>query len=522
MASLVFTSPTSPSTFWDENPRSPNSWTARSFTTLQPSDSPSQALFPKHSQASLLRANRTENGHIIPRPHKPPALRKPVNAQSSIKRNFHFLIFGALLHISIIVLTTMLVLILTAATSQPRKHIHPAYYIGAMLSFAASLTSAVAIYVRYNERKRPPASEETFFPATAPTHNNNNIELGHLPSHPPPPTTFHALALDNSNWNGGANESRHPLRSIILTRNPLTTVSARLAGSNNQPRTLLDTDTLPAHGTHHSHNEQQQRDSSGGTAAAIQRFLDHEIQRQDAVKRRISAWLRGITSTPDVRVREPRSSSPAAAAAPSSRRRHRPPLRSPPPPPPPQSSPATPATRERTTEPPTPRDPARLKELEQEIESYLGIPAPPLAGQASPTGDPGLGGRGERRMEGREREVENIDYDLLPPAIPRPGARGRDPMLSDPVTVVWAPENRRRGVGERGAEEEAGGARSGIGAVSARAREAGGDVEMGLGERGKDGYEETRVGKGVDGERGAVIPAGVGEKGKGWRGVRFW
>lgn len=125
-------------------------------------------------------------------------------------------------------------------------------------------------------------------------------------------------------------------------------------------------------------------------------------------------------------------------------------------------------------------------------------------------------------MEGREREVENIDYDLLPPAIPRPGARGRDPMLSDPVTVVWAPENRRRGVGERGAEEEAGGARSGIGAVSARAREAGGDVEMGLGERGKDGYEETRVGKGVDGERGAVIPAGVGEKGKGWRGVRFW
>ncbi|KAL8912680.1 MAG: hypothetical protein Q9172_007462, partial [Xanthocarpia lactea] len=408
MASPVLAVPTSPSIF-DRNLPSPNSWAARSFTTLQPSDSPSQALFPKHSQASLLLAARTDNTHTIGALQGPPTVTQHRRQLSFAKRNLYFILLTALLHISIILLSVMLVLIITATTSNPRKHINPSYYVGIMLSVATGMISAILIYNKYNERNRTLLSEAL----QSPTSPTQNIELGHLP---PPMTAFHGVV---SNWEEPL--SRHPLRSIMVSRNPPITASARIAGSTNRPHALDDMNLPPSllHYAQHQQPQQQNRDSTS-TAAALQRFLEHEIQRQQAVKRRISAWLHGVI-----------------------------PLPSPPNHPPPTKSPPIPTPHPSPIEPRTPRDPVRLAELNKEIEIYLGFPAPPLPGEGNPYKEWGVEDEqvvssegGSVREAGTEKQDEEtktgtgIDYSTLPPAIPRLGATGRDPMLSDPITVV--------------------------------------------------------------------------------------
>ncbi|KAI4241439.1 MAG: hypothetical protein L6R42_011280, partial [Xanthoria sp. 1 TBL-2021] len=270
MASPVLTVPTAPSVF-DLDPRSPNSWTARSFTTLLPSDSPSQALFPKHSQASLLLAARTDNAHTVRPSQIPPLAIQHTRQHPFAKRNLHLILSAALLHISIIVLTTLLVLIITAATSNPPRRINPSYYLGIILSVAASVASVILIYIKYIERQRPSLNEDLRSP-TSPNHNDNNIELGHLPE---PVTTFRGAV---SNWEEQEHRFRGPRRSIVVSRIPLTTASARIAGSNNGSRALEDVNLAPEPTMHAQHD--RQRDSTS-TAAALQRFLENELQRQE-------------------------------------------------------------------------------------------------------------------------------------------------------------------------------------------------------------------------------------------------
>ncbi|KAL8861600.1 MAG: hypothetical protein Q9178_002125 [Gyalolechia marmorata] len=487
MASPVLAVPTSPSIF-DRNLPSLNSWAARSFTTLQPSDSPSQALFPKHSQASLLLAARIDNTHTIGALQGPPTVTQHSRQLSFAKRNLCFILFTALLHISIILLSVMLVLVITATTSNPRKHINPSYYVGIMLSVAAGTISAILIYNKYNERSRTLLSEALQSP-TSPTHN---IELGHLP---PPMTTFHGVV---SNWEEPL--SRHPLRSIMVSRNPLTTASARIAGSINRPHVLDDINLPPSLLPYAQH---QQNHDSTSTAAALQRFLEHELQRQQAIKRRISAWLHGVI-----------------------------PLPSPPNHPPPAQPPSISTPHASPIEPRTPRDPVRLAELNKEIEIYLGFPAPPLPGEGNPYKQWGVEDEqavssegGSIREAGTEKQDEEtktetgIDYSTLPPAIPRLGARGRDPMLSDPITVVHVgPMREVVGNGQRGSrmkEEElrdlGNGDGVGVGVVQGREE--------------RDSFAERWLGKvvrGVDVER-RVGPAVAGGRRTGKeKGGRRW
>ncbi|KAI4280010.1 MAG: hypothetical protein L6R38_004791 [Xanthoria sp. 2 TBL-2021] len=392
MASPVLTVPTAPSVF-DLDPRSPNSWTARSFTTLLPSDSPSQALFPKHSQASLLLAARTDNAHTVRPPQIPPLAIQHTRQHSFVKRNLHFILSAALLHISIVVLTTLLVLIITAATSNPPKRINPSYYLGIILSVAASVASVILIYIKYIERQGPSLNEDPGSP-TSPTHNDNNIELGHLPA---PVTTFRG-AISNSEEQ--EHRFRDPRRSIVVSRIPLTTASARIAGSNNGPRALEDVNLAPEPTMHTQYD--RQRDSTS-TAAALQRFLENELQRQEKVRRRISTWLRGVP---------PPAPPPIQSSAPTY------------PPPPITSLPPRPPKHKA-------RDPIRLAELDKEIEAYLGFPAPTLfVAEARKEID------GETETVDEDDDEEEIDYGNLPPAIPRDGARSRRPMLSDPITVL--------------------------------------------------------------------------------------
>ncbi|KAL8854490.1 MAG: hypothetical protein Q9221_000761 [Calogaya cf. arnoldii] len=361
MASSVLTTPCTPSVF-DPDPRSPNSWTARSFTTLLPSDSPSQAMFPKHSQASLLLAARTDNTHTV----RPPAVAAPLVLRqhrqvSFAKRNLHFILAATLLQVSMIVLTALLVLIITAATSDPRKHIHPSYYLGVMLSIATSVASIILIYIKYKGRQKSSANEVPF----SPTSNYNTIELGHIPS---------------------------PF--------PVTTASAQLAGSNNRHRDAEGVNIATEHEPYTQQrqpHQQDQQENATSTAAAIQRFLENELKRQERVKRRIRTWLRGVP--PSLPVQSPSSFPPPRVSS-------------------------LPNRQQRV-------NPLRLAELDQEIENYLGFPAPTLY-----IAEAGKEVEATKELDKDIDTVHEIDYEKLPPAIPRPGARGRKPMLSDPITVL--------------------------------------------------------------------------------------
>ncbi|KAL8884485.1 MAG: hypothetical protein Q9215_007480, partial [Flavoplaca cf. flavocitrina] len=405
MASPILTAPNSPSVF-DQDPRSPNSWTARSFTTLLPSDSPSQALFPKHSQASLYLAARTDYARTIRPPQIPPLAIHPDRQPTFIKRNLDFILSAAVLHSSMIVLTTLLVLIITAATGKPRKRINPSYYLGILLSVAAGLASVILIYIKYNERQRSSSTGVLQSPVSQ-HYNDNNIELGRLA---PLLTTVRGAV---SNWEEQDLQSHNPLHAFMVSRIPLTTASARIAGSNNRPRGLEEVDLNPEP-TPYTQSRHRQHDSTS-TAAALQRFLENELQRQEKIKRRISAWLRGVsTPTPPVE-----SSAPKYPPPPVPSTFHRPPQ------------------RKRIG------NPARLAELDKEIESYLGFAPPPsIIGQLEEKHD-----RKAEKSNGNEHgeDEEEIDYDTLPPAVPRQGATGRRPMLSDPITVLHVGPMRQKG-----------------------------------------------------------------------------
>ncbi|KAI4121849.1 MAG: hypothetical protein LQ338_006130, partial [Usnochroma carphineum] len=334
---------------------------AKSFTTLRPSDSPSQVQFPKQSQASLLLGAQTERPHTAPARKQQPIVRKQKWQACFLARNFRFLALAILFHISVIIVTTLLVLIITAATSHPRKHIRPGYYIGVMVSFASGLASIVTGYVGWNERNLHSSASE----AKAPDVNIlNRAELGLAPSAFPPG----AHPIDNlqavvSNWEpSAAGAPPHRLRAFMASRNnALPSASARLAGSNNRhPFTTtaatqgIELQSLHHH--HHQHDQQQQQQlhpqhNNDDTTAALEleRFIAHELRRQDLIRRRIKAWLAGIHHCSAL---APPSSLQSACNG------HQPDI--------------TGVTR-------IPPDPARLAALDAEIEAYLGVPPPPLA-----------------------------------------------------------------------------------------------------------------------------------------------
>ncbi|CAO1598344.1 hypothetical protein XANCAGTX0491_002113 [Xanthoria calcicola] len=287
----------------------------------------------------------------------------------------------------------MLVLIITAATSNPRKRINPTYYLGIVLSVTAGVASVILIYVKYMDRQTS-SLNKNLRPSTLSTHNVNNFELGHRHA---PITTFRGAV---SKWEEQDDQFHDPRRSIRVARIPLTTAAARIAGSNSDPSELEGTN-MAAESTLHISPDRQHDSTS--TAAALQRFLENELQRQENVKRSIIAWLRGVFPSPI-----PPSSKPSA------------PRLTPPP---------VPSLLPRPTKS-NARDPIRLAELDKEIEAYLGYPAPTLL--VAETGK-GI----DRETETLDEDDEGgIDYETLPPAIPRDGASSRRTMLSDPITVL--------------------------------------------------------------------------------------
>ncbi|KAI4185680.1 MAG: hypothetical protein LQ346_005850, partial [Caloplaca aetnensis] len=457
--------PPSPSAF-SHQPRSANSWTARTFTTLQPSDSPSQAQFPKHSQASLLLQSRRQQHGPAPQ-SKQQATVKSKKAQTSfLVRNLLFVGLAAVFHISLIAVTTLLVLIITAATATPRRRIQPGYWIGVILSFASGLASIIITYVKWNERKINLSTDEN---AQQPDANNaaSQAELGLTPSAFPrsPVEDIRAVV---SNWgpSAAALGAPHHIRALLAHRNPLASASARIAGSNNRPQITND-QGIEMQSLHP--DPDRQHPAVNNTAIELQRFLDHELERQEAIRRRIGTWLKHIPLAQQ-QIPQPSlaSTSEEATLARTAERA-------------PQQRPH----RQRRNQRPhlfvigddpdvtrIPANPARLAEIEAEIEAYLGHPPPPLPvpvvmapqhqhhreqqhyhqqqhhqhqlehqqqhQQEHHHQHPHHQQKEQERPPSIENGIENgIDYAALPPAVPRPGATARDPVRSDPTTVVY-------------------------------------------------------------------------------------
>ncbi|KAL8966429.1 MAG: hypothetical protein Q9197_005989, partial [Variospora fuerteventurae] len=295
-------SPASPSAPFHD-PISPNSWTARSFTTLQPSDSPSQAHFPKHSQASLLLKTRTTRSRPIHEPHHQPTTKTQEQRRSFLARNFRFIALTALFHLSLIVTTAMVVLIITSATSKPRKRIQPGYYIGLILSFASGLASIIAGYVKWQERKTRPSTTNAAAEVPHHHHSIHAMERG-----PPSFALVPHSPIDDLQAvvNGGdpaLGSHNHHLRALMASRNTLPSASARIAGSTNKPRTTIAANGIELESLHHHrhpHPPPQQEEhhtiptTANDATLELRRFLDHELQRQEIIKHRICTWLRSL------------------------------------------------------------------------------------------------------------------------------------------------------------------------------------------------------------------------------------
>ncbi|KAL8690656.1 MAG: hypothetical protein Q9218_003950 [Villophora microphyllina] len=216
---------------------------------------------------------------------------------SFVRRNIWIILLGLAFHSSLIVLTTMLVLIIQAAISKPPKYINRGFFIGLMLSFGTCFMSMVLIYMKYSERKRSRHRTEGL---------GINLEALNEPEPALPqlntaPRDIDALRTVIRNWEHGAQPTQQDLRSMMVSRNQPSAV-ANVAGDNNNIRANthcrrvivpdnegnIELQTLPS--------PHQPLPHIPDTAIELQRFLDHELQRQEAIKRRISNWLQGIST----------------------------------------------------------------------------------------------------------------------------------------------------------------------------------------------------------------------------------
>ncbi|KAL8660133.1 MAG: hypothetical protein Q9202_006789 [Teloschistes flavicans] len=427
-------------------------------------------------------------------PHLPGTRRNhPVTAEqmtevSFVKRHLWTILLGLIFNMSLVILTTMLVLIIQAAISKPPKYINRGYFIGLMLAFGTCFMTIVLLYVKYSERTRQKHKPQGLGIKLVPM---NEPELALPPSHPVPRDDIERIQALIDNWQHGHPPERHDLRSILALRHQPSAI-AHVAGATNNNHPHLP---CPHHHHHHAPHPlspthaielqplppappQRPAPAIPATARDLQRFLDHELQRQEAIKRRIRNWLQGISTTHDSSTYPPRRDSlvplpllkhrtevPRLMDVPAHRRKGS------------GASAFSGGLKAERTKADgmgrqgrrIPPDPVRLREIDQEIETYLGIPAPPLRfAHAVPAASEcafgeeqgpriraeGLGLRLHERQrdgfdirpghsvsfsigDGEEEEEEGrIDYNYLPPAIPRPGARARDPVPSDPITVV--------------------------------------------------------------------------------------
>ncbi|KAL8896382.1 MAG: hypothetical protein Q9207_007730, partial [Kuettlingeria erythrocarpa] len=479
--------PPSPSAFSLQS-RSANSWTARTFTTLQPSDSPSQAQFPKHSQASLLlqsrRQQQQQHGPAPQSKQQTTNVKSKKAPTSFLVRNLLFVGLAALFHISLIAVTTLLVLIITAATATPRKPINPGIWIGVILSFASGLASIIVTYVKWNERKINLSITNSDDAQQTDANNNNTAnqaELGLTPSAFPRSPMGEDIRAVVSNWGPSApalGGAPYHIRALLAHGNPLPSASARIAGSNNRPR-VTNEQGIEMQSLHPDPDPERQHPAVNNTAIELQRFLDHELERQEAIRRRIGTWLMHIPLAQQQQEQPPSLASTTEESALA-------------------------GTTERAPRRPTnhhqrhhhhhrqrffeagddpdvtriPADPARLAEIEAEIEAYLGHPPPPLGLSVGVVmGPQQQREQREQREQQREQrehhhqqqqqpeerppsvdsidkpiEIDNtgIDYAGLPPAVPRPGAKARDPIRSDPTTVVYVGPMIEEGVNGKG------------------------------------------------------------------------
>ncbi|KAL9602744.1 MAG: hypothetical protein Q9219_001587 [cf. Caloplaca sp. 3 TL-2023] len=386
--------PQSPSAIL-HSPISPNSWTVRSFTTLRPSDSPSQAQFPKQSQGSLLLGTQTpgKRTHNSGRKKIPETTEQHQQQQQQVPfpvGDRKCIVCAVLFQLSLLGITTMLALIIQAASSKPPKHIQPSYYIIMIVACTIATVSMIIGCTRWKERKATTGeTSRRNQRAIAPNQTELGLALSPLPTGCFP----QALLANGGDWGephaNPAPVGSYHMRALMADRcNPQPAAPAHVAGPSNRqfhPSGQTDQEeavAAVAGGLELGSFRHQQRHlhlSATPTALQLQHLLAAEYERQELLQRHVSAWLQNVSPAAVTAAQgQAFLSPPAPSPSPPPTR----PLSSPGPPPPPppperklhylysQRSKASFGTS------PVPSNPAHLAQLDREGEANLGVPAP--------------------------------------------------------------------------------------------------------------------------------------------------
>ncbi|KAL8872324.1 MAG: hypothetical protein Q9174_002031 [Haloplaca sp. 1 TL-2023] len=451
------------------SPHSPNSWTARSFDTLRPSESPSMAGFPKHAEAPLLFVPEVGEHQVAAPSMSQPTKEKQISRSSFFARHCRLIFCIVIFHTSLLTLTTMLVMILTAVMSKPQKHIQPGYYIGLMLSASVAFASCIGIYVKWQERLRKRASQWDEFSTHEAVHARDP-RFG-TPAFTGPGQEVDELMAVVSNWGptaavGAAAQLRPGLRSMIAAHKQPSAMANLGHQHNHQVSTQMQ---IPL-----AVNEQG-IEMATFPSARQEKHIDEDLvaafeERQRITKRRVKHWLKDVDITapqapPPTPLqyhseRLPRTTSKSPPEASSTVRA--------------QESLFSLASPRPGSASPLPR--LRIQPSEESISAAPSAPSAPsmqLSTSLSKSAGPKLPSpvrilpseSGDSHtpptrfeepdiypavLSAHDLQVEKygtpthpaelpspeIDYASLPPPIPRPGAKARDPVLSDPVTVV--------------------------------------------------------------------------------------
>ena len=444
------------------SPHSLNSWTARSFDTLRPSDSPSAAGFPKHTQAPLLFVPEISEHQAAAPPMLRPTKKRQRSRPSFFDRNRSLIFFISTFHASLITLTTMLVMILTAVVSKPRKHIEPSYYIGLMLSASVAFASCIGIYVKWQERCRKSSSQFGEVSTDEAVHCGDP-RFG-IPAFTGPGQEVDDLMAVVSNWGptaaaGVAAQPRLGLRSMIAARQQ-PSATANLGHQHNlQASTQLQ---IPVA------TNGQAIEMATFPSTRDERPIDEELvaaleERHRVTKRRVKHWLKDVDTTapqapPPIpphshgeqltwtTVKSPPNTSSTVRAQESlfSMNAPRPGAASP-----------LPRLRIQPSDESISAPSMQLStNLSKSAATKLPSPVRILPSESSDSHTPRLPFEEPDPypavLSAHDLQVQKygtpthpaelpspeIDYSSLPPPIPRPGAKARDPVLSDPVTVV--------------------------------------------------------------------------------------
>ncbi|KAL9036953.1 MAG: hypothetical protein Q9214_005909, partial [Letrouitia sp. 1 TL-2023] len=271
------------------NPRTPriktNSWLRRSYPTLHPSDSPSQAKFPRRSRDPPLHQRQHALGHDGILDNARDCQRNRRAASSPRKRTGWLIVLVVLFHMGTILCTAAIVL----ACRSRNGRLHAGVVIAGIIGLSIALGSLLLLWEEAAKRKEKNE--------LARKYDSENVSFEPSKRQQEEVTKDDKPGLSNKAYsdkfrrstskvqplqtrNMGGNKGIE-MTSIVLQRPPASYQAAR-RGTRNTGQQPASKDLAPV----------QQ------TPALLNSFLEAELHRQRAAHIRTTTWLQGIENRP--------------------------------------------------------------------------------------------------------------------------------------------------------------------------------------------------------------------------------